>query len=149
MQLTAELKLFPTIEQTILLCETTCEYIDTINTLLDYFSGQIDVPRMSSKDIYAELPSVLRCQCIQDARSIYKKATSYKYRGTFPVLKKRMAIWNNQSYKITDEHTVKIPMLMDGKTSRVSIKAQSSSRIWELLKSSKLGTLRITVKNGK
>ena len=125
MQLTVELKLFPTIEQTALLRETTCEYVDTINALLDYFSGQIGVPMMSSKDIYAELPSALRCQCIQDARSIYKKATSYKYHGTFPVLKKRMAIWNNQNYEITDEHTVKVPVLIDGKSSRISIKAQS------------------------
>ena len=100
MQLTAELKLFPTIEQTVLLRETMCEYIDTINALLDYFLGQIDVPRMSSKDVYAELPSVLRCQCIQDARSIYKKATSYKYHGTFPVLKKRMEIFSFPSVSI-------------------------------------------------
>ena len=149
MKLTAELKLFPTEEQASLLRETTCEYIDTINALLDYFLGQIDVPRMSSKDVYAELPSALRCQCIQDARSIYKKATNYKYHGTFPVLKKRMAIWNNQNYEITDENTVKVPVLIDGKSSRISIKAQSSARTWELLKSSKLGTLRITVKNGK
>ena len=61
MQLTVELKLFPTIEQTVLLRETTWEYIDTINALLDYFSVQIDVPRMSSKDVYAELPSALLC----------------------------------------------------------------------------------------
>ena len=46
--------------------------------------------------LFAALPCALRCQCVRDAGSIYRKVM--KHNGKMPVLKKPVAIWNNQNY---------------------------------------------------
>lgn len=100
-QLTVKLKLLPTEQQRVLLRETMREYISLINDVLDYAIAIDELPRLTSATVHAALPSVLRAQCCRDIRSIYAKAK--KHRGCkFPVLRKPVAIWNNQNYEILD-----------------------------------------------
>ena len=150
MQLTVILKLFPTDEQTDFLRKTLNQYINDENCLLDYYISVGKRVSLTSATFHSPLPAALRNQVVRDASSIYNTATKADTHltGKFPVLRKPMAIWNNQNYTITDSK-ISMPVLTDSKSQRVKIKAQGSARTWELLKTSKLGTLRITVKNGK
>ena len=135
MQLTVILKLFPTDEQTDFLRKTLNQYINDENCLLDYYISVGKRVPLTSATFHSPLPAALRNQVIRDASSIYNTATKADTHltGKFPVLRKPMAIWNNQNYTITDSK-ISIPVLTDGKSQRVKIKAQSSARTWELLK---------------
>lgn len=148
MQLTLKLKLEPTVEQKTLIGETLREYIRTVNELVDMMVLFGSFGKLSSANVSADLPSALRGQCVQDAKSIYKK---YRKTGIQPVLKKPVAIWNNQNYKIADG-CLSFPVLVDGKCTRISIRLAVPADPAEALKhfeGGELGTLRITPKSGK
>ena len=75
MQITTQIKLLPTSEQITLLNDTMQEYINTANRVVqDYISSENSI-KHTSKSVIANLPSALKNQAIQDAKSIFKKYT--------------------------------------------------------------------------
>lgn len=143
MKIVKQLKLLPTKEQTQLLVNTGKEYISLINNLVDYWLGQGKLCKFSSKTIYAELPSAIKNQAIQDARSVYIKACKTHI---LPELKKPVIIVNNQNYQIGPDF-VSFPVLINGKSKRIKVKAIVPDPLF--FSQVKLGTLRITKKNKK
>lgn len=146
MVLTKQFKLCPTKEQTQILDIMGREYISLINDILDYAISLGQMPMLSSASVHAPLPSTVRGQCTLDARSIWRKTK--KLKGKFPVLRKPVIVWNNQNYKIS-ESSISVPVYESGKTHRIQIKALIPHDVFNLLKNSKLGTLRISKKNSK
>ena len=158
MQLTVQFKLLPTWEQRTILEETTKEYIRAVNCAVADFVQANEPLKYSSKNIAAELPSALRGQIAQDAKSIFKKyAKNIKANAKLspdkqkevkvPVLKKPVAIWNNQNYAVKFEH-ISFPVWLKGKSTRIVIKAVLTPYQKNLL-GNKFGTLRISKKSGK
>jgi len=145
MRLTACVKLSPTPQQILLINETGQEYISLVNDIVDYALGQGFMPKLSSASVNAKLPSALRDQCRLDAKSVYKKCLKTQIHH---VLKKPVIIWNNQNYQIRPD-CIELPFWVDGKSKRMPIKAFIPEDLLQTLMSSKLGTLRITKKNGR
>ena len=146
MRLTASFKLCPTSNQQGLLDAVMNEYISLVNDVLDYANALGEMPRLTSASLKAALPSAVKNQCIQEIRSIWRK--TLKYHAKLPTLKKPVAIWNNQNYKINND-SIEFPVWVSGKSQRISVKAIIPEDVLGLLLDSKLGTLRITKKNGK
>lgn len=145
MQLTAKIKLEPSDEHLSLISNTLKEYMDSVNDLVEYAYGQGGMPRMSSASFKANLPSALRGQVCLDARSVYNKCCNT---GLHHRLKKPIAIWNNQNYKIFNDR-IELPVIVQGKCTRISVPALTPKDLFEKLKASKLGTLRLTYKGHK
>ena len=158
MQITTQVKLLPTSEQIILIKNTMQEYIKTANNIVsDYVVGNNTV-KHTSKSVIADLPSALKNQAIQDAKSIFKKhvknlKTNAKKEADkqkeirVPILKKPVAIWNNQNYSIKYGY-ISFPVWINGKSTRIMVKTETTGYQVNLL-INKLGTLRITEKSGK
>lgn len=158
MQITFKIKLLPTKEQKALIDETMKEYVKTVNDVVAQILSDATY-KPTSKTVKALLPSALRDQCRLDARSVvkkYKKALRINAKKKeenqkeikLPILKKVVAVWNNQNYKISDA-TIAFPVMVDGKSKRIQVKAMIMDDIFEKLKTSKLGTLRISIVNNK
>jgi len=145
MQTTIQIKLLPSIQQELLLRRASHEYIALINDVVDYALGQGAMPKLSSASVCAALPSAIRNQALQDARAVYKKC---RKTGVQHILRKPVIHWNNQNY-VVKETCISLPLLVDGKSQRVTIKAMTTPDILERLTNQKLGTLRITQKNHK
>lgn len=145
MQKTIKIKLLVNKEQNRLIQSTMKEYMRTVNDIVDDMVTFNEYGKLSSANIFAKLPSSLRCQCVLDAKSIFKK---YCKTGKQPVLKKPIAIWNNQNYKVSN-NSLFFPVLIEGKSKRLKIKAKIPEETLEILQNSKLGTLRITYKRHK
>lgn len=134
------------------------EYIHTANKIVnDYVVGDKGT-KYTSKSIVANLPSALKNQAIQDAKSIFKKYTKNVTTNAkketdkqkiikVPVLKKPVAIWNNQNYSIKFGY-ITFPVWLNGKSTRILVKAVITDHQANLI-TNKLGTLRITQKLGK
>lgn len=146
MKITMQIKLLPTKEESALLDFTMREYVSLVNDILNYAIASDIMPRLTSKTIIAPLPSVLKAQCYIDARSIYGKTLKHKSR--MPVLKKLVAIWNNQNYTIGDGY-VAFPLFVNNKTTKTKIAAIVPQRALDIAATHKLGTLRITKKGDK
>lgn len=158
MQITVQVKIQPTKEQNALLVEITKEYIKTVNRIVsDYVTAGANL-KYTSKTIKSELPSALRDQTRLDAKSIFQKYTkASRAKGRkepdkqqavkVPILKKPVAIWNNQNYKVKAA-SLSFPVWQHGKSCRIEVKAMLTSYQQSLL-ANKLGTLRITQKSGK
>lgn len=157
-QITVQAKLIPTKEQAALLSATTKEYIRATNTAVAEYVAAGENLKYSSKNIPADLPSALKGQIAQDTRSIFQKYTKAvksnakkepeKQRNIkVPILKKPVAIWNNQNYAVKFGH-LSFPVWQDGKSTRIVVKAILTD-YQETLLTNKLGTLRITQKSGK
>lgn len=145
MQKTIKIKLIPTKEQQAILDRTSKEYIHTVNSLVNIMVESKKTILFSSKDISANLPSALKAQCARDGKSIYKKYLKKTVKSV-PILKKPIAIWNNQNFSI-EENTISFPVWL-GKSKKISVKALIPDQYREILKG-KLGTLRITKKSNK
>ena len=146
MQITVQIKIEPTAEQSKLLEQTLTEYIGSVNTMLGWMYTFESLGKLTSRNAPGDIPSALRCQCAQDARSIYR---SFK-QGTkkrLPVLKRPAAVWNNQNYSIS-ERSVTFPM-QNGRTKRYTVTALITPEQYAVLSTHKTGTLRITRKCGK
>lgn len=144
MQITVKAKIIPTSEQREHLRKTTVEYIRLINTIV---CESIDADARinhTSGTVSATLPSALKNQAIQDAKSIYAK---YRKTKTKSVLKKPVCIWNNQNWTLKDG-ILRFPVLIDGKSIRINVPVLLTTYQLEKL-NGKLGTLRITEKSGK
>ena len=149
MQLTETVKLYPNKYQTELIKATMTEYISTVNHLvLDAINGRA-ITKITTADVNAILPSALCNQCIRDAKSIirkYNKALrNSNTKVRLPVLKKMCCYINNQNFRISDD-CISFPVIINGKSKRISVKTKISKRQKSIFSSSKLGTMRIVVK---
>ena len=158
MQITTQVKLLPTVEQIPLINATMREYINTANNIVnDYVIGDNSI-KHTSKTVNANLPSALKNQAIQDAKSIFKKyiknlkANAKKETDNqkiikVPILKKPIAVWNNQNYALKFGY-ITFPVWLNGKSTRILVKAVITDHQANLI-TNKLGTLRINQKLGK
>jgi len=144
LQLTIKVKLIPTKEQSKYIQDTSSEYIKTVNDTVSLMVSPNSNLKLTSKDITANLPSAVKNQAIRDSKSIYSK---YKKTKIQSILKKPMAIWNNQNYSIGEDY-ISFPVMINGKSKKIKIKAIIEQYQKELL-NNKLGTLRITKKSNK
>ena len=145
--LTIKVKLNPTQEQTLMLKESSLEYISVINSLVSEMVDNKKTTKKTSASVEAKLNSAVKNQAIKDAKSVFQKVKKSKYK-IIPILKKPQIIWNNQNYKIGGDF-IEMPFLINGKSKRVSINADLTNRMFHLIDKGKLGTLRITQKNDK
>ena len=144
--ITVQFKLTPNAEQERLLDLTTSEYISSVNDLIDYCSGQMTMPKLSTSSFAAALPSAVKNEVINAVKSIigkYKRGLC----GALPVLRKPVATWNNQNYTIKDGG-LSFPVWAGGKSRRITVNAEITGYQQERL-GGRLGSLRITKKNGK
>ena len=149
MQLTETVKLYPNKYQTELIKATMTEYISTVNKLVfDAVNGRA-ITKMTTADVKVNLPSALCNQCIRDVKSIirkYNKALrNSNTKVRLPVLKKMCCYINNQNFRINDD-CIGFPIIINGKSKRISVKTKISKRQRLIFSSSKLGTMRIVVK---
>ena len=84
MQLTVKIKLCASIEQEQLLNQTMQEYINLVNDTVAYALQQFKMPKLTSASVFAELPSALKNQALQDAKSVCRRSLKL---DTVPVLK--------------------------------------------------------------
>lgn len=163
MQTTVQWKLEPTRIQQKLMKQTTRRYIALANELVQEMAGVNTLLPYTSKTVVASLPSALKNQVIQDAKSIVKKLfknqskhlhllaknpASKRRAPVIPVLRRPIAVWNNQNYKVTGQH-ISFPVWHNGKSTRITVKALIPERDFQRFQDAKSGTLRLTQKQGK
>ena len=139
--LTIVTKIFPSAEQALLIDDTLNKYIVITNQLINEVKDLEALPKMSSATVSGDIPSCLRGQIVQDVRSIYKKTK--KNNTAWPILKRPVAIWNNQNVKI-NHNRIEFPVNINGKCTRISVKIALQSFIRDALNNCRLGSLRIT-----
>ena len=164
MQLSETVRLYPTEYQSELIKATMSEYISTVNRLVsDAVSGK-SISKVTTADVSANLPSALTNQCIRDAKSIVKKhykachASVLKNRKLakkksnirttapkLPILKKPCCYVNNQNFKVNDSN-IEFPVMVNGRSKRISVKTKMSDKQKTVFTSYKLGTMRIVEK---
>lgn len=165
MQISETLKVYPTEYQKTLITDTMTEYITVVNGLVsDAVSGH-SIAKTTTADVNANLPSALANQCIRDAKSIVKKHykichkavlknRSLANRGSairvkapnLPILRKPCCYVNNQNYKIKDD-CIELPVMINGKSKRISVFIKLKERQKSLFSDVKFGTMRIVTKN--
>jgi IS605 OrfB family transposase len=104
------------------------------------------MPKLSSASFKAVLPSAVKNEVVNSVRSIMKKHSNGTCKS-IPILKKPVVTWNNQNYKLMGD-MISFPVIVDGKSRRISISAEITQYQRDRL-TGKLGSLRITLKNGK
>lgn len=145
--LTLKAKLHPTKEQMEWIKEGCFCYIQTINSLVEEMVLNRKSTNKTSKHIEAPLNSAVKNQAIKDAKSVFKKVKESNY-TIIPILKKPQIVWNNQNYEIYGD-SLEVPFMINGKSTRVKIKADLTNRMFHQIAESKLGTLRITKKSNR
>ena len=166
MQLSETVKLYMTNEQKALVVMTMNEYISTVNSLVSVAISGISISKYTTADVKANLPSALTNQCIRDAKSIVKKhnkacrdadrknakfanqGKDIKIVATVPVLKKPCCYINNQNFKINGDY-IEFPVMVNGKSKRLSVKTKMTDNQKSVFANSKLGTMRIVYKGDK
>ena len=167
MQLSETIKLYMTKEQKNLIVMAMNGYISTINSLVSVATNGTSISKYTTADVDAALPSALTNQCIRDARSIVnkynkdcrkvsaknKKLAKQKSAVTIkepaiPVLKRPCCYINNQNFKIKDNY-IDFPVLIDGKSKRISVRTSMTDRQKMIFANAKLGTMRIVCKGNK
>ena len=164
MQLSETIKLYPTKYQSALMQATMKEYVSTVNSLVSYATSGKSISKITTADINVMLPSALTNQCIRDAKSIVKKhykachSAVLKNRKlakkrssirttapNLPVLRKLCCYINNQNFKVKDSN-IEFPVMINGKSKRISVKTNMTDKQKSVFASYKLGTMRIVVK---
>lgn len=135
---TIKIKLKPTKNQAKELSRLSKEYIKQANLLVERARLEDGFPKVTSKHIVSNIPSVVKNELIRYAKSKFKKFKTC-------VFKKPTVSWNNQNYSICDS-SIEFPIIVEGKVKKTSFKACIPSETLEILKNSKLGSLRITKK---
>ncbi len=166
MQLSETVKLYMTNEQKALVVMTMNEYISTVNSLVSVAISGISISKYTTADVKANLPSALTNQCIRDAKSIVKKynkacrdadrknakfanqGKDIKIVATVPTLKKPCCYINNQNFKINGDY-IEFPVMVNGKSKRLSVKTKMTDNQESVFANSKLGTMRIVYKGNK
>lgn len=165
MQLSETLKLYPTKYQKNIITQTMTEYISTVNSLVSDAVNGRSIAKTTTADVSANLPSALTNQCIRDAKSIVKKHYKYCHKAvlknrslakrgsvirtkapSLPMLKKSCCYINNQNYRLKD-NCIEFPVMIDGKSKRISVLVKLTDRQKALFSDAKLGTMRIVAKN--
>ena len=145
MQITVQLKLEPTQEQKALIGATMREYIRLANECLADMVTFNEFGKLTSKNVDAEIPSVLKNQSIADAKSAFRR---YRKTGIEAIFRKPVAVWNNQNYRV-EKSALVFPVRLLGKSQRIHVKAMIPEKTFDFLAARKKGTLRITEKSGK
>lgn len=164
MQLSETVKVYPTEYQKDLIAQTMTEYINTVNSLVSDAVNGHSIAKITTANVSANLPSALKNQCIRDAKSIVKKHYKACHKAVLknrnlvkcgsiirvkaphlPILKKPCCYINNQNYKMK-HNCIEFPVIIDGKSKRISIFVKLTDRQKSLFSSSKLGTMRIVIK---
>ena len=165
MQLSETIKLYPTKEQEALIQAAILEYISIVNSLVSDATNGTNINKYTSSNVNANLPSALKNQCIRDAKSIVKKHykachkavlknRTFAKRGSIlkvtaphlPILKKPCCYINNQNFKVK-ESDIEFPVMVNGKSKRLSVKTKMTEKQKTIFNFHKLGTMRIVVKN--
>lgn len=172
MQLSETVKLVLTKPEKDILYDTLHAYVNAVNSLVTLATEGISIQKYSSKDVKAELPSAVRAQVAQDARSIVKKhykschkTVLYNRKETkkpitkkhlevklhkapkLPVIKKPCCYWNNQNFKVLQDGSLSFPVWINGKSVIIRVKTTMTDRQKNLFENRKFGTLRIVAKN--
>ena len=165
MQLSETVKVYPTEYQKNLITQTMTEYIDIVNRLVfDAVNGH-SIEKTTTADVSANLPSALTNQCIRDAKSIVKKHYKYCHKAVLknrslvkrgstirtkapnlPILQKPCCYINNQNYRLKD-NCIEFPVMINGKSKRISVFVKLTDRQKALFSNAKFGTMRIVTKN--
>lgn len=164
MQLSETVKVYPTEYQKNLITQTMTEYIDTVNSLVSDAVSGYSIAKITTADVSANLPSALTNQCIRDAKSIVKKHYKYCHKAVLknrslarssairtkapnlPILKKPCCYINNQNYRLKD-NCIEFPVMVNGKSKRISVFIKLTDRQKALFSNVKFGTMRIVTKN--
>ena len=165
MELSETIKLYMTKNQKSLIVGTMDEYINTVNSLVSVAINETPISKYTTADFKAGLPSALKNQCIRDAKSIVKKHYKYCHKAVLknrklkkrcsnirvrapklPVLKKPCFYVNNQNYKVNGNN-IEFPVLINGKSTRISVRTRMTDRQKDVLSNNELGTMRIVIKN--
>lgn len=165
MQLSETIKLYPTKYQKELITMTMDNYISTVNSLVSDAVRGFSIANITTANVKVNLPSALINQCIRDAKSILKKyyknchkavlrnrtliKRNLNIRVTAPklsIVKKPCCYINNQNFKINNNN-IEFPVMINGKSKRISVTTKISDTQKEVLTNSKLGTMRIVIKN--
>ena len=164
MQLSETVKVYPTKYQRTLIAQAMAEYIKTVNRLVSDAVNGHSIAKTTTADVSANLPSALTNQCIRDAKSIVKKHYKSCHKAvlknrslakrksnvrvtapSLPILRKPCCYINNQNFKVRN-HNIEFPMLIDGKSKRISVQTKMSDKQKSIFTSYQLGTMRIVVK---
>ena len=166
MQLSETVKLYMTWEQKSLITTAMTEYIGTVNSLISVATHGISIAKYTTAKVKSNLPSALTNQCIRDAKAIVKKynkvcrdadrknaklekqGKDIKVVTTIPVLRKPCCYINNQNFKINGDY-IEFPVMVNGKSKRISVKAKMTDCQKSIFANNKLGTMRIVYKNNK
>ena len=129
-----------------------------MNSLVSDAENGLNLSKATTAHITADLPSALANQCIRDAKSIarkYRKACKKQEREiksgrkvkepSIPVLKRPCCYINNQNFKVKDSN-IEFPVMINGKSKRLSVKTRMSEEQKAIFASYKLGIMRIVVK---
>ena len=147
MKKTISVKLLPSNQEAEVLRLTIQEYIAAVNEISGWMYTFNECGKLTSRHVLQSLPSALKNQAIRDARSIFIKYRTGKV-DRFPLLRKPVAIWNNQNYSF-DENHIAIPVWNNGKSTKITINGCLVDAQLSDMQKYKLGTLRITQKSGK
>ena len=166
MQLSETIKLYMSKTEYQLVKEAMTEYINTVNGLVSDAINGVSISKYTTANVKAGLPSALTNQCIRDAKSIVKKyneacrdaehknvklakqGKNITITATLPVLKKPCCYINNQNFKIKGDY-IEFPVMVNGKSKRLSVKTKMTDNQKSIFASNKLGTMRIVYKNNK
>ena len=135
---TVKIKLKPTKAQTLELRRLSVEYIHQANLLVQDAVLNGKFPKVTSKHIISNIPSVVKNELIRYARSKFKQHKNC-------VFKNPTVSWNNQNYTMK-ETSIVFPIIINGKVKKTEVKALIPAELFEEINSSKLGALRITKK---
>ena len=160
-------KLYMTREQKSLVVMAMNKYISTVNSLISVATSGTSISKYTTADVNASLPSALTNQCIRDAKSIVnkynkdcrkasaknKKLARQRSNITIkepivPVLKRPCCYVNNQNFKIRD-NCIEFPVLINGKSKRISIRTSMTDKQKQIFANTKFGTMRIVYKDNK
>jgi len=144
--ITVQFKIIPTAEQEKLISQTVSEYVSSANDLIDYCGTQSGVPKLSTSSFIAPLPSAVKNEVVNSVKSMIQKHERGSCK-TLPVLRNKVATWNNQNYKLTGD-SIEFPVWVDGRSKRIHVIAVIHDYQRDRLKG-RLGSLRITQKSGK
>ena len=166
MKLSETVKLYLYEDQQDLLVRTMNEYIHTVNRLVSLSVNGTSISKFTSADVMADLPSAMKNQCIRDAKSVvnkYNKAVRKAERlkkkaekksdvvirePKVSVLRKPCCFVNNQNFKIDGDY-ICFPVLVDGKSQRISVSTAMTDKQKQIFSNAKLGTMRIVFKGNK
>ena len=164
MQLSETVKLYMSKTEYTLVKATMDSYISTVNSIVSDTVNGASIAKLTTKNVNADLPSALTNQCIRDAKSIVKKyykacrdadlknaklakqGKDIKVVVTLPILKKPCCYINNQNFKINGDH-IEFPVMINGRSKRLSICTKMTDKQKSIFTISKLGTMRIVIKN--